>query len=315
MKKTGLLLLACIIIAAQLHSQDQTVNDLKNAAGKTIAKDPNDTTVKTWKTGGLFNVNFGQTSLSNWAGGGDKLQLNAAGFVNLFAFYTKDKHSWDNSLDIALGYVKTTSLGDRKSDDRIDFLTKYGYKIAPKWYLSALLNFRTQMAPGFNYPKADSGVKISQFLAPAYLILSVGFDYKPNKDFSLFISPLTSRWVIVNATGLSVPNQKGGVYGVPLGKSINNEIGAYLTANYLKEIVKNVTYKGKLDLFSNYKRNPQNIDVFMTNLISANIFKGISANIGLDVIYDDDVRVLGKDNASRRTQFRQFIGFGYLKKF
>lgn len=314
MKQIGFVLLFAISIA-QLKAQDQTVQDLKNAAGKSIEKDPKDTTVKTWKKGGLFNANFGQTSLSNWAGGGDKLQLNASGFVNLFAFYTKDKHSWDNSLDLGLGFVKTTSLGDRKSDDRIELLTKYGYKIAKKWYLAGLVNFRTQMAPGFNYPKADSSVKISQFLAPAYLIVSAGFDYKPNKDFSLFISPLTSRWVIVNATGLSQPGKKGGVYGVPLGKSINNEIGAYLTANYLKEIVKNVIYKGKLDLFSNYKRNPQNIDVFMTHLLSANIFKGISANIGLDIAYDDDVRILGKDNASRRTQFRQYIGFGYLKKF
>lgn len=314
MKKVSMSLCLSVIMVITF-AQDKTVSDLKNSANKSIAKDPKDTTVKTWKKGGLFNVNFGQTTLSNWAAGGDKLQLNAASFLNLFAFYQKDKHSWDNSFDFALGYVKTTSLGDRKSDDRIEFLSKYGYKIAKKWNVAGLVNFRTQMAPGFNYPRADSSVKISQFLSPAYLITSIGLDYKPSDNFSLFISPITSRWVIVNATGLAVPNQKGGVYGVPLGKSINNEIGAFLTANLTKELVKNVIYKGKVDLFSNYKRNPQNVDVFMTHLLSANIFKGISANLGLDVIYDDDVRVLGADNASRRTQLRQFIGFGYLKKF
>ena len=314
MKKISLSVGLMLLMTATF-AQDQTVKDLKEASSKAIAKDPKDTTVKTWKKGGLFNLNFGQTSLSNWAAGGDKLQLNANSFLNLFAFYQKDKHSWDNSFDFALGYVKTTSLGERKSDDRIDFLSKYGYKIAPKWNVAGLVNFRTQMAPGFNYPKADSSVKISQFLSPAYLITSVGFDYKPSDNISVFISPITSRWVIVTAEGLASPGQKGGVYGVPLGKAVNNEIGAYLTANLTKEIVKNVTYKGKLDLFSNYKRKPQNVDVFMTNLLSANIFKGISANLGLDVIYDDDVRVLGSDNASRRTQFRQYIGFGYLKKF
>lgn len=300
-----------------LAAQDQSVQDLKNATSKTIAKDPNDTIPKIWKKGGLFNANFGQTSLSNWAAGGDKLQLNVNGFLNLYAFYAKDRTAWDNSLDLALGYVKTTSLGDRKSDDRIDLTSKYGYKLSPtsKWYASLLFNFRTQMAPGFNYPTATTSNKISQFLSPGYLLLSAGLDYKPNKNFSLFVSPLTSRWVIVNATGLAAPNQKGGVYGVPLGKSVRNEIGAFLSANYMNEIVKNVTYKGKLDLFSNYKSNPQNIDVFMTNLLSANIFKGISFNLGLDMVYDDDVRVLGKDFKSRRTQFRQYIGVGYLKKF
>jgi hypothetical protein len=316
MKKV-LLFASMIATINSLMAQDQTVQDLKNATGKTIAKDPNDTIPKTWKKGGLFNANFGQTSLSNWAAGGDKLQLNVNGFLNLYAFYAKDRTAWDNSLDLALGYVKTTSLGERKSDDRIDFTSKYGYKLSPtsKWYASLLFNFRTQMAPGFNYPTADSSVKISQFLSPAYALLSLGLDYKPNKNFSVFISPVTSRWVIVNAEGLAVPNQKGGVYGVPLGKSVNNEIGAFLSANYMNEIVKNVTYKGKLDMFSNYKRNPQNVDVFMTNLLSANIFKGISFNLGLDMIYDDDVRILGKDNKSRRTQFRQNIGIGYLKKF
>ncbi len=316
MKKV--LLFVCLFTTTQLlTAQDQTVQDLKNAATKTIAKDPNDTIPKIWKKGGLFNFNFGQTSLSNWAAGGDKLQLNVNGFLNLYAFYAKDRNAWDNSLDLALGYVKTTSLGERKSDDRIDFTSKYGYKLSPtsKWYASALFNFRTQMAPGFNYPTATTSTKISQFLSPAYAILSLGLDYKPNKNFSLFVSPLTSRWVIVNAKGLAVANQKGGVYGVPLGKGVRNELGAYLSANYMQEIVKNVTYKGKLDLFSNYKSNPQNIDVLMTNLLSANIFKGISFNLGLDMIYDDDVRVLGSDFKSRRTQFRQNIGIGYLKKF
>lgn len=302
-----------------LSAQDQSVQDLKNATNKTIAKDPNDTIPKTWKKGGLFNANFGQTSLSNWAGGGDKLQLNVNGFINLYAFYAKDRTAWDNSLDLALGYIKSTSLGDRKSDDRIDFISKYGYKLSPtsKWYASMLFNFRTQMAPGFNYPTATTSNKISQFLSPAYVLLSAGLDYKPNKSFSLFVSPLTSRWVIVNAKGLNPasPTSKGGVYGVPVGKSVRNEIGAFLSASYMNEIVKNVTYKGKLDLFSNYKSNPQNIDVFMTNLLSANIFKGISFNLGLDMVYDDDVRVLGKDFKSRRTQLRQYIGVGYLKKF
>jgi hypothetical protein len=302
-----------------LHAQDPTVQDLKDASSKTIAKDPNDTIPKTWKKGGLFNFNLGQTSLSNWAGGGDQLSLNVNGFLNLYAFYAKDRHAWDNSLDLALGYVKTTSLGSRKSDDRIDLTSKYGYKLSPtsKWYASGLFNFRTQFAPGFNYPTATTSEKISQFLSPGYVLLSLGLDFKPNKNFSLFLSPLTSRWVIVKATGLNTltPTQKGNAYGVPLGKTVNNEIGAYLSANYMKEIVKNVTYKGKLDLFSNYKRNPQNVDVYMTNLLSANIFKGIAFNLGLDLIYDDDVRQFGAARNGARTQFREYIGVGYLKKF
>ncbi|MEP7277900.1 MAG: DUF3078 domain-containing protein [Bacteroidota bacterium] len=311
----ALLVSTTVIVAAQ----DKTIQDLKDASSKTITKDPNDTVPKTWKTGGLFNLNFGQTSLSNWAAGGDNLQLNVNGLLNVHAYYAKNRNAWDNSLDLALGFIKSTSLGSRKSDDNIDLMSKYGYKLSPtsKWYASALVDFRTQFAPGYNYPTATTSTKISQFLSPAYALLSLGFDFKPNKDFSLFLSPITSRWVIVTATGLNrlTPTEKGNVYGVLLGKTVNNEMGAYLSANYLKEIIKNVTYKGKLDLFSNYKRNPGNIDVYMTNLLSTNVFKGLSFNLGLDLIYDDDVRIFGNNADAARTQFREYIGIGYMKKF
>jgi hypothetical protein len=318
MKKVFLVVLFFVTVKC-LTAQDETVQDLKKASSKAIAKDANDTIPKTWKKGGLFNFNFGQTSLSNWAAGGDNLQLNVNAFLNVYAFYQKDMHAWDNSLDLALGYIKTTSLGSRKSDDKLDFTSKYGYKLAPtsKWYATALFNFRTQFAPGFNYPDATTSTKTSQFLSPGYVLLSVGLDFKPNKNFSLFLSPIASRWVIVKATGLNplTPTQKGNVYGVPLDKTVNNEIGAYLSANYMNELVKNLTYKGKLDLFSNYKHNPQNIDVYMTNLVSANVFKGFSFNLGLDLLYDDDVRIFGKNSDAPRTQFREYIGIGYLKKF
>ncbi len=311
---------ALLAIILSANAQDQTVQDLKAAGSKAITKDPNDTIPKIWKTGGLFNLTFGQTSLSNWAAGGDDLSLNVNGFLNLHAFYAKDRHAWDNNLDLALGFVKTTSLGSRKSNDRIDLTSKYGYKLSPtsKWYASVLFNFRTQFAPGYDYPKPDSSILTSEFLSPGYATLALGLDYKPNSEFSLFLSPITSRWVIVTATGLNplTPNDKGNVYGVPLGKTVNNEIGAYLSANYLKEFVpKKVIYKGKLDLFSNYKHNPQNIDVFMTNLLSFNFFKGLSVNLGLDVIYDDDVRLFGPTKTGARTQLREYIGVGYTAKF
>ncbi|MFT3936871.1 MAG: DUF3078 domain-containing protein [Chitinophagaceae bacterium] len=300
-------------------AQSQTMQDLKTGASKTIAKDPNDTTKKVWKVGGLFNFTFGQTSLSNWAAGGDDLTINVNGVLNLHAFYLKDRNMWDNNLDLGLGYVKTTSLGSRKSNDIINLTSKYGYQLTPtsKWFVGILGDFRTQFAPGFNYPTSDYSYKISQFMSPGYGLISLGFDYKPNKDFSLFLSPITSRWVIVTAKGLDTlnPTQKGGAYGVPLGKTTLNQIGAYLSATYNKEIVKNVVYKGKLDLFSDYKNKPENINVYMTNFLSANIIKNFSFTVGLDVIYDDNVRMFGTTGKGARTQFREYIGIGYTKKF
>jgi hypothetical protein len=309
-KKSLLAFLAGFIVYCGM-GQDKTVEELRKEAAREIKKDPNDTIPKTWKKGGLFNVNFGQTSLTNWAAGGDQFALNVNGFLNLFAYYKKDRHAWDNSLDLAIGYVKTTSLGTRKADDRIDLLSKYGYQIFNKWYLSGLVNLRTQFTDGFNYPEVDSAVKVSTFFAPAYALVSLGLDWKPNDDFSLFLSPATNRWVIVLDDSLSAQ----GAYGVEPGENARYEIGAYISANYKKELVKNLTYKGKLDLFSNYRNKPRNVDIFMTNLFSMNFFKGLSATVGLDLIYDDDVRIFGPESNSPRTQVRQYVGIGYAAKF
>src|SRR5437763_13061760 len=108
------------LFSCYVFSQDQTVKLLQADANKTFKKDPADTANKTWKKGGLFSLNVAQGSLSNWQGGGDKFSFSAVSFLNLYAFYQKGKNSWDNILDLGYGYLNTTSLGTRKSDDRID---------------------------------------------------------------------------------------------------------------------------------------------------------------------------------------------------
>jgi hypothetical protein len=293
-----------------VHAQDKTVQDLKGETVKEIKKDLADTTLHTWKKGGIYNLNLSQGSLSNWAAGGDDFSLSVNSLLSLFAFYKKDKHSWDNSLDLSFGYVKTTTLGSRKNDDRLDLLSKYGYAIAPKWNIAGLFNFRSQVANGYTYPK---GIKTfsSAFLSPAYILLSPGFDYKPNDNFSLFMSPLTARWIIVKNDTLSAK----GAYGVDPGEHSKNELGAFLSANYLKEINKNVTYKGKVDLFSNYKSNPQYIDLYMTNILSAKISKLIAVSWNVDFIYDDDVRLFGVNGTSPALQIKSLVGIGLQAKF
>jgi hypothetical protein len=305
-----LFLLPALFFSITLYAQDNTVKALQSEAGKTAAKDAADTTKKTWKKGGLYSINIGQGSLSNWAAGGDEFSLSINSLLNVYAFYQKGKNSWDNTLDFNLGYVKTTSLGSRKNDDRIDFLSKYGYAIGPKWNAGVLFNFRSQFFKGYNYP-GNGKVFTSEFLAPAYILLSLGFDYKPNKDLSIFLSPLTTRWVIVRNDSL---NAKG-LYGVTPGKKSLNEVGAFISVSYLKELSKTITYKSRLDLFSNYKRNPQNIDLFMTNILAAKLSKSLSMNWSLDFIYDDDVHLFGPNKTSPALQVKSILGAGIAVKF
>lgn len=291
-------------------AQDQTVKGLKDESAKTIKKDEKDTANITWRKGGLYSLNLAQGSLSNWAAGGDEFSLSVTSYLNLFSFYKKDRHSWDNTLDFSFGYLKTTSLGARKNDDRLDFLSKYGYGLTKHWNLSALFNFRSQLARGYTYP-ANVRTFSSAFLSPAYVLLSLGVDYKPGPNFSFFISPVTSRWIIVKNDSLSAK----GLYGVKLGEHSAEEFGAFASANYIKDINKSVQYRGRLDLFSNYKHNPQNVDLFMTNVFSVKLSKLLAATWNIDLIYDDDVRLFGKNAHSPALQIKSLIGVGLQAKF
>ncbi len=291
------------------NAQDIVVDKLRSETSRSIKKET-DTLSFNWKRGGMLSFNLSQASLSNWAAGGDNFSLAAGGYFNYYVYHTKARRSWDNNLDVNIGYVQSTSLGGRKNDDRIDLLSKYGYKMdsVGKWYISGLFNFRSQFFDGYNYNN-NVGTLSSTVLAPAYILLSAGFDYKPNSKLSVFVSPLTSRWVIVAKELLA----KQGLYGVDSGKNSINEVGAFATVNYNNNISKDITYKVRLDLFSNYKKSPQNIDVFMTNQFSYKINKNFNISYSLDLIYDDDVRLFGANKTSAGLQTKSLIGVNYLR--
>lgn len=149
---------------------------------------------------------------------------------------------------------------------------------------------------------------ISKGFAPAYLLLSLGFDYNPISNFSLLISPLTARWVIVSDKFLAP------LYDVPSGKKSKNEFGGFISANYTAKLGSNFVYKTKLDLFSNYRQDPQKIDIYWTNVLSAKLTKYINFTFSLDVIYDDNTKNVNPAKGPA-TQWMESMGVGFAYKF
>lgn len=288
-----------------VFAQDAAIRKLQQESLRQPKRNVPDTGSKTWKTGIVFALSIGQGSQNNWAAGGDDFSFTANTANNLFAYYKKGKNSWDNTLDINFGYINTTSLGNRKNDDRFDLLSKYGYKLSNKLNLSTLGNFRSQFLKGYTYP-GNNKTFASEFMAPAYVIVSQGLDYKPTKNLSVFISPLTSRWLFVLDTALS----KKGEYGIERGKTSTSQTGAFATIGYQQSFNKILSYKTRIDLFSNYKLEPKNVDLFMTNTLTAKVAKIIAFSWNVDLIYDDDVTLFGENNNSPGLQFKSVIGVG-----
>lgn len=296
--KRILITAVCIIAVTAVWAQDATVQDLKKAASKEVKSLDS----AGWKKSGTFLLNFNQGSLSNWAAGGEQSILGINGILNYAVNYKKGKDTWDNYFDLALGFQNASSFGRfRKIDDRIDITSKYGRQLSKKVYAAALINFNSQALAGYDY-SADTSIKISNFLAPGKVLVSLGLDFRPNDNLSIFVSPITTRWLLKADDDFLAMDK----FGVPAGRKSYNEIGAYLSVKYSKPLAKWAVYTTRLDLFSNYKRKPQNVDVFFTNLLAMNFNKWLGTTISLDMVYDDDV--------IQRLQLKEILGLGLTLK-
>lgn len=306
-----LLLISFVTTGITTFAQNIPVRQLPTEVFRTINKAA-DTSHWTWKRGGVFNFNMAQGSQKNWAAGGDNFSIALNSYVNYFLYYQHKNQTWDNNVDYNLGFVQTTSIGARKNDDRLDYLSKFGLRVdtTNKLYISSLFNLRTQFFNGYSYSGSTKSLA-SALLSPGYILLSVGMDYKPVKSFSMFLSPITNRTTMVANNTLS----KQGVYGVDSNKHILNEFGAFASLNYAHPITKNITYKGRLDLFSDYANRPQNVDMYMTNYFTFKINRYLSATYTLNFIYDDNVRLFGPNGTSPGLQVQSQLGIGFSVPF
>jgi hypothetical protein len=280
-------------------------------------------TVKSWNFKGDFGLALSQASYANWAAGGENT-FTTNTMVNLFADYKKKKLSWNNGLSLAYGFMNQESIKNKKTDDKIDLSSKAGIYAFKNWDYTILFGFKSQFAEGFNYP--NDSVAISKFLAPGYFQFAVGMDYKPNDAFSLFLSPIGARLTVVNDTKLAdlgafgVDPAEYSLDSVPVfikhGKTSRWEAGASAKAVLKKDIVKNVNFGTKLELFSNYIKNPQNIIINWEVLIAMKINSFLTTTVGTQLMYDDNINIEDKDgNIGPRTQFKEFLGVGLSYKF
>jgi hypothetical protein len=267
-------------------------------------------TIVGWKTGIVTGLNLAQTALINWSAGGES-SVAFNGLLSIFANYKDTTSEWDNSLDIGYGMLQQGKGLYVKTDDRFDLLSKYGVKAFSDFNYTVLVNFKTQFAPGYQFP--NDSVKISNFLAPAYLIGAIGLNYVPNAYFNAFLAPITGKLTIVNDDLLSAE----GAYGVTPGKKLKGEFGGYARIIYTRSdfknaFLKNVAFTSKLDLFSNYLDKPQNIVFNWENMLAFNVNKFISFNINTHLMYDANIKNKGE---VAKLQFKEILGLGFLLKF
>ncbi len=307
-------------------------------------------TVKAWTFGGFTSLQINQVALVNWAAGGEN-SFSGIALANVFANYKKGPWTWNTRLDLGFGQLYSKTYGWQKNEDKIDLLTKANRTIGTtKFSYAGEANFKTQFAPGYTLP--DDSTVISRFMAPGYLILSLGIDYKPLDWLSFYLSPATGKFTFVTDQVLA----DAGAFGVEAavydtsgtrttkGKNTRAEFGAYFKMSLKKDVMKNITVGTDLNLFNNYtdkdKENRSKVDVDWQTNITMKVNKWITVSLFTHLIYDFNIKqkVFDKDdnivyevnpdgtfvtdddgNKIQRTdalvQFKEVLGVGVSYKF
>jgi hypothetical protein len=271
--RTSILLLAMLFVASA-------------AFGQIVRPD----TTSNWRKSLAIGINFNQAAFSsNWKGGGVKsVGLNA--LFNYRANYKKDRHSWDNLIDLAYGFVNNEGQGNRKTLDRIFLDTKYGYQISSHWDAFASLSFQSQFAKGFQYPDDDTEELISDIFAPAFITLALGFEYHPVDYFKLRLSPFAPRLTIVNDPERFVATVGPEPYGVvPPDNTRWEWLALQVLAEFDKDIAKNLNLKWRYVLFANYETlEMKTIDHRLDLTLTARVNSFITTSLGGTLLYDYD---------------------------
>lgn len=247
-------------------------------------------------------VLFDQNTFSNWiAGGVNSIALNLKSDIELNL--TKEKSIWDNRLILGYGIQKNNGQGSRKSNDRIDFTSSYGYRVKKNWYFASSTTFKSQFTEGYDY-SPDPKKKLTNFLSPAYITLGTGFDYKPSDNLQANIHFLTARVTLVNDESL----QKKGNFGLKEdGDVAVIAFGMYLGGKYKFKVMKNVTFDNNLGLYSDYTHKVMNLDISYKGVLDMKINKFLSTQVSLDLLYDED--------QINKVQLKQTMGIGLIYKF
>lgn len=288
-----------------------------------LAQEPDSTLG--WKYNGLFSLSVNQLALDNWNAGGDP-NITGTLVIKLGADQKSEHHTWSNLFETNLGLIDKSGSRTEKTEDRLEFTTRYDQNLFKNkyWSLSALGNFKTQYLPGYT----DERTLESDWFSPAYTIAGLGFTYKPDNNFTAYLSPITNKTTFVFNDSLANKGEFGmeaatyDTLGNLLTKGTNYryEMGAYLNLRYQRQwLEEKYSLVSKLELYSNYLDRPENIDINWETVFLAKVNKWLTLNFVVHLIYDHDISVRDSNGDGIKNapglQFKEGFGVGLSYTF
>lgn len=310
MKKVFVLaLLLCVSINVQAQETEKELIKRTDEATKRLL----DSIPNGWKSAGKVSFLFNQANFNNWVAGGENSYSGNLG-IDYKLDYRKNAYTWENRIIASYGLLQTENANfEKKTDDQLEINSIVAKKTKGNWYYSFLVNFRTQFTQGYVYSKdpttdVEIRTKRTNFMSPGYLLFGPGIFYKKHENFKLNFAPVTSKLTFVDSFYTSDPAYVDNSYfGVDANKGVLYQLGFNASAYYKFNIMENVSVENNLNLFSNYLKTPENVDINYTLNIVMKINKLLTANFVFQTIYDDD--------AFSGFQTREVFGIGLNYSF
>ena len=260
---------------------------------------PKDTALFRYRASPSFT--FSQTHYSvSWQDGVNSIGFRAAFFG--YGLYTRKNFFIRLAPDMA--YSRAKEKESIKKEDRIGLNLSAGHRLFPKQriFLTGQIDLKTQFDKGEGQLVTGEKGVVSKFFAPAYLIGTLGLRYSIPMGLKITAAPISGRFTFVTDTSLS--RYVGGMLKDDQPLAFKAELGAYIEFTFERKLFDHLMITSKLELFSNYQDNPQNIDVDWTTTAEFKISKWLSLILYNRMIYRDKSRYYITDPDTKTSTLR-----------
>ena len=240
----------------------------------------------------------------NWYQGGSSSFAGlgiAKGQIN----YITDRFTWENTGEWRMGgsTVSADSLHKvNTTDDLFRVYSKANLKVVPKLFASFSVELETRLLPTY---KSNSMQLKSAPFSPLRFNAAIGLDYKPVKNLSISVSPLSYKVIHVSDTARVLVTD----YGLEPGQKTQHNIGSSVRIEYLWKPVREVSIESKFYMYTNYRHVELDLEVNCDFIIN----RFMSARLMLHPRYDTSVIMEGDTHA--KPQFRELLSIGFAHKF
>lgn len=237
-----------------------------------------------WNFSTNFSLQFMQTYVSdNWYKGGENNNSLLASAVIKANYNNKSKISFENTLELKLGFL--TSEGDdlhkyKTNNDLIRMTNKLGLQAIGRWNYTAMLQSWTQFYRGY---KSNDAHVYSDFMSPFESVFSLGMSYKlsnvKNLTLDATVSPFSVNFKYVDRLYLATS------FGLKEGRHTKFEYGSNITVTYTWNIWKNIQWTGRIYYFTDYSK----AQLEWENTFNLKINKFLTTKLFLYPRFDDSV--------------------------